>query len=55
MKYKFIKEFDIMFKFLHKIAAVTYNFLDLFSLYTAVLIFISAGVANFINGGIQDD
>lgn len=43
-----------MFKLLYKIAAVTYNFLDMFGLYTAVFAFTSAGIASLISGGDND-
>ena len=43
-----------MFKLLYKIAAVTYNFLDMFSLYTAVFAFTSAGIVHFLRGGDND-
>ena len=44
-----------MFKFLNTIAAVAYNFLDMFSLYAAVFAFTSAGIAHFLNGGNCDE
>jgi hypothetical protein len=43
-----------MFKLLYKIAAVTYNFLDMFSLYTAVFVFTGVGLASLISGGDND-
>ena len=44
-----------MFRLLDKITAVTYNFLDMFSLYTAVFTFTGIGLVHFVSGGINDD
>jgi hypothetical protein len=40
-----------MFKLLYSIAAVAYNFLDMFSLYTAVFTFTGIGLIHFLSGG----
>ena len=44
-----------MFKLLDTIAAVAYNFLDMFSLYTAVGFFVSAGILAVLHGGMHND
>ena len=43
-----------MFIFLDYIVAVAYNFLNMFSLYTAAFAFTGAGFASLISGGDFD-